>query len=403
MNNPYAKITERDLLGALGATTLTRAPGTKWAYSNFAMMLLSYAIAKRSRKDYETLLRERLLAPLGMTETYITKQPPQVRLTQGHVGNALPTSPWDFPVDMAGVGAVRATLGDMVRYLEAQLGKRGSAITPAMAQTQVQIADVDGHRMGMNWWLLPVNGRTVTAHGGGTGGFSSFIAFDRATKRGVVVLSDTSLLTVGGLGSVALHLLDASVLIGAPRLVATADGKLIDGLAGHYRLQSGLGLELRHKDKALTIQADGQPEFEMGYDSAGDFYTLAFDALLRPKRKVDGTYTFTWLQSESALEAERVGTSPPVASAPTLTEDELKAYGGTYPLAPTFSLKVFVAKGKLFVQGTNQGPIEVKPVEKDVFVAESVGAEIEFERDSRGKLTALTLKQAGQVLHGERQ
>jgi hypothetical protein len=194
------------------------------------------------------------------------------------------------------------------------------------------------------------------------GGFSSFIAFDRATKRGVVVLSDTSLLTVGGLGSVALHLLDASVPIGAPRLVTTADGKLIDALAGHYRLQSGLGLELRHKDKALTIQADGQPEFEMGYDSAGDFYTLAFDALLRPKRKANGTYTFIWFQSGVALEAERVGALPPVANAPALTEVELKAYEGTYSLAPTFSLKVVVAKGTLFVQGTNQGPIEVKPV-----------------------------------------
>lgn len=137
---------------------------------------------------------------------------------------------------------------------------------------------------------------------------------------------------MGGLGSVALHLLDASVPIGAPRLVATADSKLIDALAGHYRLQSGLGLELRHKDKALTIQADGQPEFEMGYDSAGDFYTLVFDALLRPKRKADGTYSFIWFQGGGAHEAERVGTSPLVVKRPALTADELKAYEGTYPL-----------------------------------------------------------------------
>jgi hypothetical protein len=31
----------------------------------------------------------------------------------------------------------------------------------------------------------------------------------------------------------------------------------------------------------LTTQADGQPEFEI-YDSAGDFYPLQFDAVLRP-------------------------------------------------------------------------------------------------------------------------
>ena len=160
MNNPYAGVTERDLLGALAATQLTRAPGSQWEYSNFAMMVLSYALAKRSGKDYETLLRERLLAPLGMNETYVAKRPPQVRLAQGHLANALPAVPWDFPADMAGVGGVRATLPDMVRYLEGALGTRESAITPALARTQQQVASVGGHRMGINWNLYTVNGRT---------------------------------------------------------------------------------------------------------------------------------------------------------------------------------------------------------------------------------------------------
>jgi CubicO group peptidase (beta-lactamase class C family) len=151
MSNPYAGVTERDLLGALAATQLTRAPGAQWEYSNFAMMVLSYALAKRSGKDYETLLRERLLAPLGMNDSYIAKRPPHVRLAQGHLGNAVPAVPWDFPIDMAGVGGVRATLPDMVRYLEGELGTRESAIGPALARTQQQIANVGGHKMGMNW------------------------------------------------------------------------------------------------------------------------------------------------------------------------------------------------------------------------------------------------------------
>jgi CubicO group peptidase (beta-lactamase class C family) len=136
MNNPYAGVSEGDLLGALAATQLTRAPGSQWEYSNFAMMVLSYALAKRSGKDYETLLRERLLAPLGTNDSYIASRPPHVRLAQGHQANAAPAVPWDFPVDMAGVGGVRATLPDMVRYLEGELGTRQSAITPALARTQ---------------------------------------------------------------------------------------------------------------------------------------------------------------------------------------------------------------------------------------------------------------------------
>ena len=61
------------------------------------------------------------------------------------------------------------------------------------------------------------------------------------------MLSDTALTSIGGLGTLGLHLLDPSVPVGTPRIVATADAKLIDALVGRYRLQGGLGMELRHK------------------------------------------------------------------------------------------------------------------------------------------------------------
>src|SRR6201996_3042829 len=87
MNNPYADATERRLLDALAAAKLTREPGSQWEYSNFAMIVLSYALAKRAGKDYEALLRERLLGPLGMNETYVAGRPLQVHLAQGHFPN----------------------------------------------------------------------------------------------------------------------------------------------------------------------------------------------------------------------------------------------------------------------------------------------------------------------------
>jgi serine-type D-Ala-D-Ala carboxypeptidase/endopeptidase len=187
-----------------------------------------------------------------------------------------------------------------------------------------------------------------------------------------------------------------------PRTVAIADVKLIDALAGRYRLHNGLGVELRNRGNAVTIQTDGQPEFEMGYDSAGDFYALKLDVLLRPQGKADGTYTFAWLQLGGVLQAERISAPAPVAAKWTPAEGQLKEYEGDYPLSITFALRVFATGLKLLVQGTNQGPVEAAPVEKDIFMAESVGAQIDFERDASGKVIALVLKQHGQVLRAER-
>lgn len=349
------------------------------------------------------MLRERLLVPLGMNETYVNRRPSQVRVAGGHTPNGKAAGPWDFHPDMAGVGGVRATLPDMLRYLEGELGTRESAITPALARTQEQVARVDGHTMGMNWNLATRNGHTRIWHEGGTGGYSSFAGFDRTAKRAVVLLSDTALTAGVGLWSLGSHLLDPSIVVGSPHLAATADGKLIDALVGKYRLRGSLGIELRHKADHLTIQADGQPEFDMAYDSAGDFYPLNFDALLRPKRKADGSYAFTWFQGGAALEAERLGSPLTVASNWTPTEAQLADYVGNYPLMPNFALRISAAGAKLFVQGTNQRALELAAVEKDVFVAESVGAEIDFERDAGDKVVSLTLKQRGQILQGQRQ
>jgi serine-type D-Ala-D-Ala carboxypeptidase/endopeptidase len=400
VNNPYADATERDLLDALASAKLTRAPGSAWEYSNFAMITLSYALAKRNGTDYETLLRDHLLAPLGMNETYVARRPPGVHLAQGHLPNGTPAEPWDFHPDMAGVGGVRSTVADMLRYLESELGTRDSAITPALARTQDEVANVGGHRMAMNWFLLTRNGHALVIHEGGTGGYSAFAGFDRAAKRAVILLSDTALTANGGLGQLGLHVLDPAISNAAPRLVATADAKLIDALAGKYRLQNGLRIELRREDSGLTIQADGQDEFEMGYDSAGDFYPLKFDAVLRPKRKADGSTTFTWFQGGGALDAERID---PVTAASkwTPTEVQLNDYVGLYPLTANFGLRIFASGAALFVQGTNQRALKLAPVEPDVFVAESVGAEIDFARDG-DKVMSLTLKQRGQILKGDR-
>ncbi len=248
LSNPYARLTEADLLDTLAKTQLKRAPGSQREYSNFALMVLSYALAKRSGRDFETLLRERLLSPLGMDDTFIVTRPSAVRVAEGHFSNSRPTGPWDVRVDLAGAGGVRATLPDMVRYLEGQLGMRDSSITPVLAQTQEQIAGVGSQATSMAWEILSTeNGRTFVMHPGGTGGFSSFFAFDRAAKRGVVLLSDTALTDVGGLRRLAMHLLDPSLPAGTPRNMATAEVKLIDALVGRYRLPIGLGMELRRQ------------------------------------------------------------------------------------------------------------------------------------------------------------
>ena len=399
--DPYAALTVEDLLASLGDVQLAEAPGTRFAYSNFASMLLSYAVAQRAGVGFEDLLRDRLFAPLGMDHAYVARRPDGVRAAGGHAPNGLPVPAWTLPPQLAGAGGVRATLDDMVRYVQGNLDPAGLPLQPAIELAQRPLGGEPP--MAMNWMLVPVAGRSVLAHEGGTGGFSSFVSVDREAGRGVVVLSDTSWNAIGGLGSLALHLVDPSLPLGAPRVAATPPQALLDGVVGDYQLQGMMKMSLRQRDGRLFSQAEGQPEFELAYDSAGDFHPLAVDALLRPQRKADGSHAFTWMQGGGVVAATRLapdGAGPP---RPALSDADLAAYAGKYTLMPGFVLTVRARDRALFAQATGQGEFPLEATAGDRFEAPAFGIEIVFLRDGDGGVASLELHQGGQVLRGARE
>ena len=398
--DPYAAIDAGELLAALARTELTRAPGAAFEYSNFASMLLSMVVARRAGIGFETLLQRDLLQPLGMENSYVNRRPEGLRAAAGHDGNGQEVPAWTFRDEAAGVGGVRATLDDMVRYARAQLGEAPAPLAAAIELTQQPVTGVQGRPMGMNWMMAPLNGRQWHVHEGATAGFSSFVAFDREAGRAVVALSDTSFSSVGGLGSLALHLMDPQVPLGQPRRSVPAPADLLDGLAGEYQLQNGMRMQLSRQGDRLVVQPEGQPAFEMGYDSAGDFHPLAFDALLRPQRRAGGGYGFQWHQLGGVLEATPL--APAKAEAYRPDPATLQDYVGEYPLVPGFALSISVVNGVLHVQGTGQSPLAATAVAPDVFAVEAVGAEVRFERDGEGRVSAVSLHQGGQVLRGPR-
>jgi CubicO group peptidase (beta-lactamase class C family) len=399
--DPYADLDETALLASLGDVTLTRAPGSRFEYSNFASMVLSYAVARRAGSDLEKLLDQRLFTPLGMRGAYIDDRPEGVRAAVGHTPNMRPTPAWTFRPNLAGVGGVRATLDDMVRYVQAHLGQVDAPIGEALALSQKPVSQQPP--MAMNWMLAPVVGRTVHLHEGGTGGFSSFVAFDTQRERGVVILSDTTWNSIGGLGSLGLHLVDASMPLGKPRKAVKPDAALLGALAGDYQLAGGPRMALMRKGDALAIHPQGQAEYEMGYDSEGDFYPLQFDAVLRPQRRADGSYAFLWLQGGGAVPATRVDATATAEAAATPSADELKAYEGSYALMPAFALAIRARDGQLFGQATGQGEFPLQAASKDVFEAPAFGIELRFKRDAAGEVDSLELHQGGRVMPGKRQ
>ena len=229
------------------------------------------------------------------------------------------------------------------------------------------------------------------------------MAFDPEKQRGVVILADTAMTSLGGLGNMAMHLLDDQIPLDAPRTVARPDKKLLAALTGTWQLEGGPQVELTQRKGKLHIHPAGQPEFELGHDSQGDFYPLDFDARLQPQRQPDGSYRFIWHQGGGAVAATRVEPSAPKpAPAMALDAAQLHEYVGTYPLMPGFDLSVTVKKGQLQAQATGQGAFPLDSLGDDSFEAPAYGIRINFQRGADGKVRSLELLQGGGTLRGER-
>lgn len=307
--NPYADLSDAALLASLADVTLARAPGAGWAYSNFGGMLLSYIVTHVAGTSFEGLAQARLFGPLGMRHAYVAQPPAGVAAVVGHLVTGAATSPWDFPANLAGVGGVRATLDDMVRYAEAQLG-RGDPRTAAILATTHEVVALGAPRapgdpeMAMAWVRGQADGHRVLFHDGGTGGFSSFMAFDR--DRAVVVLADTELGDLGGVADLGVHLLDPTQPLLGPRTVATPSPALVQALAGRYRVTDALEVTLVDQAGALVAVLPDGATLTFGYDSRGDFFPHELAGVLTPTRAPDGTQTFVWIQGGVPVSATRL-------------------------------------------------------------------------------------------------
>src|SRR5436309_2970370 len=198
--NAFADYSVEKLYAFLSSFTLDREPGAKFEYSNVGMALLGHILALKTGTNYEALVVEQICRPLKMNSTRITLTPElRARLARGHDQLGKPAPNWEFQV-YGGAGGLRSTANDLLKYVSAQVGITQSRLTPIAAKTHVirhrtspgTVGDMHGNTA-MAWFDQEVYqppGMELLGHGGGTGGYSAFIGFDKKQRRGVAVLAN---------------------------------------------------------------------------------------------------------------------------------------------------------------------------------------------------------------------
>ena len=185
----HADYTMEEMYRFLSGYSLPRAPGTAFEYSNL-VSLLGQALATRAEKPYETLLRERVLSPLGLHGTAVNLTPlMRRRMTRGH-GAAGQAGPYFVAPAFEASGGLKSTANDLLTFMAANLSGRRTPLHDALRQShrpQRRIGE-SGEWMGIGWGVDPQNGEHLVGFTGGTFSYSSYIGIDLVRRRGVVVL-----------------------------------------------------------------------------------------------------------------------------------------------------------------------------------------------------------------------
>ncbi|MGW2939832.1 serine hydrolase domain-containing protein [Streptomyces sp. NPDC001156] len=186
--------------------------GATQSYCNTGFAVAGRVIEVLTGQLWDTALRERLLAPLGMDRTFtLPEDVLRFRAAMGHLpvpdGTVddwpRPAPRWDIPRSAGPAGIVVATAEDLVAFARMHLadgvaadGTRVLSATSAQAMREPQVAVPDRWTIADHWglgWFLPTwEGRTLYGHDGGTIGQSAFLRI--LPDRDVVIV----LLTNGG-------------------------------------------------------------------------------------------------------------------------------------------------------------------------------------------------------------
>jgi CubicO group peptidase (beta-lactamase class C family) len=247
--------------------------------------LLGHILALKAGTNYEALVLREICRPLKMDSTRITLTPGlKARLALGHNGAGVPVENWDIPT-LAGAGALRSTASDLLRYLAANMGLSAVPLAQTMAKAQVIRAPAGSTEtsIALAWHVTRRFGSEIVWHNGGTGGYHSFVGFDRTNRQGVVVLANSS----NDVDDIGRHLLNPSYKLNHPRArqPAKIDYNVYADYAGQYELIPGIRFTITREGDHLFAQLTGQQRAEVYPENESNFFYTIVDAQLTFERK----------------------------------------------------------------------------------------------------------------------
>jgi CubicO group peptidase (beta-lactamase class C family) len=202
-----------ELIRRIGAMKVWRPIRAGYQYNNLMFVTAGEAAASAAKMPWEQLIRTRIFAPLGMTESRITFADwPASDHATGHRWDAKTARASIQPMRnydaLAPAGTIKSSAHDMAQWLRFQLaggaidGKRlmslsaieethtPQTIIPIGPATRLLYPDTNFLNYGLGWNVSDYHGELLVAHAGALNGFRTNVALLPKRNVGIVILEN---------------------------------------------------------------------------------------------------------------------------------------------------------------------------------------------------------------------
>ena len=252
------------------------APDEKMAYSNSNYILLTYILEKIYKKQYSEILREKIVNPLGLKNTYLGGK---INTQNGECNSYIFSNKgWEHQAETdssqaLGAGAIVSTSTDLIKFSYALFN--GKLISGNSLLQMKTIQDF----YGMGLIQMPFYDKTGFGHTGGIDGFRSVFAY---FPTGEISFAQTSNgLNFNG-NDISIAILSAvyDKPFEIPKFTRLTDEELDKYLGVYSSKQLPIKVTITKVNKQLFAQGTGQPTFPLDATAKDIFKSEAVQAIL---------------------------------------------------------------------------------------------------------------------------
>lgn len=191
-------ISNADFLAMMGRQrALNFAPGDAYSYSNSGYVLLTIVVERITGKPIRAFAEERIFRPLGMTSTVFRDRHTMLIRNLATAYGRFPGGPWNIAVpyfDVVGDGGLMSSVSDLARWEANWWQPRvGGAAWLELEKERGRLRDGTPLSYGAGLGHGVYRGDSVVSHGGGFGGYNTYLMRFPARRFSVAVLCNSAM------------------------------------------------------------------------------------------------------------------------------------------------------------------------------------------------------------------